>query len=195
MALSQDLQRGCLGVPGAPYNLLLPRSVDFDELFFILKLRYPNPIDRINWMNIFGLIWEKSEPTGYLDAVIKNPLKNTPRKEVIIQYSLGDAQVSWLGSLAMGRSMGVSIFENHVTENNDSLFGLPVVRESNTTGGALIGFKYENVPPSPIENIPPLKATDTHQLPRRDPRGLEQVDIFFKTGRIYNTCGRKGCVP
>ena len=30
MAISQDIERGCTGVPGQPYNLLLNRSVDFD---------------------------------------------------------------------------------------------------------------------------------------------------------------------
>lgn len=29
MAVSQDVRRGCLGVGGAPYVMLLPRSVDF----------------------------------------------------------------------------------------------------------------------------------------------------------------------
>ena len=37
--LSQEVSKGVLGVPGAPYSLLLPRSVDFDPYGAIIKLR------------------------------------------------------------------------------------------------------------------------------------------------------------
>lgn len=53
MAIAPDVKRGVLGVPGAPYSLMLPRSVDFNPFFTVLKTRYQNSIDRINLINIF----------------------------------------------------------------------------------------------------------------------------------------------
>ena len=35
-----------LGVPGAPYSLLLPRSSDFTPFLILLYVRYANPVDR-----------------------------------------------------------------------------------------------------------------------------------------------------
>ena len=39
MAVTTDVKRGCVGVMGGPYSLLLPRSQDFVELFELLKVR------------------------------------------------------------------------------------------------------------------------------------------------------------
>jgi hypothetical protein len=52
MAASQDVHRGMLGVPGGPYGLLLPRSLDFSIEFYALKIRYSDPVDRINLMQV-----------------------------------------------------------------------------------------------------------------------------------------------
>jgi hypothetical protein len=52
MAISQDVHRGMLGVPGGPYGLLLPRSLDFGIEFAALKFRYSDPVDRINLMQV-----------------------------------------------------------------------------------------------------------------------------------------------
>jgi hypothetical protein len=41
-----------VGVPGAPYGLLLPRSHDFDPFSDILKARYRDPVDRINLLQV-----------------------------------------------------------------------------------------------------------------------------------------------
>lgn len=52
MAATQEVKRGLLGVPGGPYGLLLPRSLDFGIEFDALKLRYADPVDRINLMQV-----------------------------------------------------------------------------------------------------------------------------------------------
>jgi hypothetical protein len=52
MSLTQDVKRGLLGVPGAPYGMMLPRSLDFGIEFDLLKLRYSDPVDRINLMQV-----------------------------------------------------------------------------------------------------------------------------------------------
>jgi hypothetical protein len=52
MAVTQDVKRGLLGVPGGPYGLLLPRSLDFGIEFAALKVRYSDPVDRINLMQV-----------------------------------------------------------------------------------------------------------------------------------------------
>jgi hypothetical protein len=57
MALSTQVDRGVLGVSGAPYSLLLPRSADFMDLFPLLKLRYNDPVDRISLLGVIQMLW------------------------------------------------------------------------------------------------------------------------------------------
>src|SRR5690606_38210556 len=40
MALSPHVTRGVLGVGGAPYHLLLTRSVDFDPFFRVFRIKF-----------------------------------------------------------------------------------------------------------------------------------------------------------
>lgn len=132
---------------------------------------------------------------GFLHAVRKNPLPNTPRKDILVQYALGDAQVSWLATLTMSRSMGLSVFRGNVKENNESFYGFNIVDDLSTSDSVMVGFRYKDVPPVPLDNTPPLKEHDTHSLPRKDPRALEQMYKFFTTGIVHNTCGYQGCEP
>ena len=46
LSLSPHVHRAMLGVPGAPYSLLLPRSSDFTPFLILLYVRYADPVDR-----------------------------------------------------------------------------------------------------------------------------------------------------
>ena len=82
MAMSQDVKRGMLGVPGGPYSLLLPRSKDFGVEFVILKLRYCDPVDRVNMMQVLQMLWDRGEPAGYMTSISRDPMPDTQPHEV-----------------------------------------------------------------------------------------------------------------
>jgi hypothetical protein len=110
-----------LGVPGAPYSLLLPRSIDFDPFLLLVFLRYGSAVDRICLMHVLQTLWDRAEPAGFL-----NLLKAQPEKSAIFQYGLGDSQVSWLGTYAQARSVGAAAFTSQVLEGNETLYGFEV---------------------------------------------------------------------
>lgn len=186
MSVSPDILQGVLGVPGGPYALMLPRSVDFDPYFAILKARYSNSIDRIHLITIIQMLWDRADPVGYFAYTANDPLPNTPSKQIIMQYSLGDSQVTWLSALAMGRSMGAYMFPDNVREDNEILYGFEVT-SSDVTTAVIQGYDY-GAPLVPQTNTPPEKDTDTHACTRRDPRGVEQMNTLFTTGVIKNYC-------
>ena len=186
MSVSQDITKGVLGVPGGPYALMLPRSVDFDPYFALIKARYPNAIDRISLISVMQLLWDRSDPSGYFGFTTSDTLPNTPAKQIILQYSLGDSQVTWLSALAMGRSMNAYMFPDNVQEDGETLFGFEVTDQDVTTA-VIQGYNY-GAPPVPQTNTPPEKDNDTHACTRRDPRGVEQMFTLFTTGVIKNYC-------
>jgi hypothetical protein len=98
MAVTTDVIRGVLGVPGGPFPLLLPRSKDFDVFEDVMRALYPDPVDYITGIGFIGLLWSRLEPSGYMSYVTENPLPNTPTHRVLFQYALGDAQVNILVS-------------------------------------------------------------------------------------------------
>eukprot|EP00055_Hartaetosiga_balthica_P010956 m.48442 g.48442 ORF g.48442 m.48442 type:complete len:649 (-) comp7397_c0_seq1:95-2041(-) len=192
MGVTTDVLRGVVGVAGGPYSLLLPRSADFAALFDILKVRYPDPTVRISLMTVIQLLWDRMEPSGYLHHITRDPLPNTPAHTVIGHYGLADAQVTWLGMLMIGRSIGASMFESNVQQNNETLYGFNLIPDTATLskpGQNLVQGWYWDTPAPPIENLPASKSTDTHEKERRSPHAQAMTHRFLAEGIIYNDCG------
>jgi hypothetical protein len=190
MAASQDVKRGLLGVPGGPYSLLLPRSLDFGMEFDIMKLRYKDPVDRLNLMQVMQLLWDRAEPAGYMRALNKDPLPDTEAKEVLLHYGLGDAQVTWLGAQAIARSVDAVQYASSAKENDESFFGLELIADDVVVTGrsGIQGWDYGSAQ-APLVNKPPSEVGDTHGCPRNDDRAQIQMGNFFLKGEISNVCG------
>jgi hypothetical protein len=117
VATSPDIDKGHLGVPGAPYPLLLARSIDFDPFFLAIRLRYSDPIDRIMILSLMGALWDRAEPSGFIGHLSKDLLPGITRpKRVMLDYALGDAQVTYLGAYHMARTIPAKMFEGNGTE-------------------------------------------------------------------------------
>ena len=135
-----------------------------------------------------------SDPAGYMDRIATNPLPGTPVHQLLIQYNLGDAQVTWLGALTLGRSTGAVMFPNNPRENDEQLYGFEVVSGPVTSGAVIQGWTFD-APVVPQTNIPascvaPRAAErfgslmhcsseyDTHECVRRDPRAQDQMSTW-----------------
>jgi len=179
MALSTDIERGLLAVPGQSYNLLLNRSVNFDPYAAPIYASYNwNALDmQLNLALVQGL-WDRAEPTGYSKYIRSNLLPGTPPHEVLIQVSKADHQVTNLGAHIMARTIGGVVNLAPVIRN---VWGLDVVRGAHT-GSAMIEVNFGN-PDPPITNIPHWGDE------MRDPHGraTELRNIGDALGRFYAT--------
>lgn len=186
MAVTTDVPYGVLGVPGAPYGILLPRSNDFTPFYDILKGRYPDGLDQIMLISLMGQLWDRAEPSGYLNAISEKLLPNTPSHRVIFDYGLGDAQVSYLGAEMMARSVGAAMFDPYVSEGDIPMLGFPFVTGP-VQQSVIMPYDF-GVPAAPVTNIPPDDATDTHEKPRRELTSQDQMNYFFDTGIVKSYC-------
>jgi len=195
VALSQDVHRGVLGVPGGPFGLLLPRSKDFAALFDIIRLRYRGTLSRIAMMLAIQQQFTYLEPAGYVQHIWEQPLPDTPRHPVLIHYGQGDAQVNWVAAEWLGRSVGgMRAFDGTMLVRNCSLFGFemtPNADKLQASGGGLVQGYYFGVPDAniPLENVPCASETDTHTHTRTTAHAMEQNRAFLADGVIYNPCG------
>eukprot|EP00054_Salpingoeca_dolichothecata_P016522 m.96985 g.96985 ORF g.96985 m.96985 type:complete len:639 (-) comp22014_c0_seq1:116-2032(-) len=196
MGITNDVERGVIGVGGGPFGLLLPRSADFDILYDILRPRYTKPQDRMLLLSVMQLLWDRCEPSGWLHHISDSPLPNTTSHRVIFHYGLGDAQVSWLGTMTAARSVGAKMYSSNVKEYNATLFGFPFVDDSTVLkeGNLALGFDF-GVPPVPYVNVAPSKKYDTHEDTRRTSFAQEQTHQFLATGEIVNACKGPCKVP
>lgn len=183
MALSQDIERGTLGVGGGPYQLLLTRSKDFEPFFLLFQQMYPDPADVALWLGYLQTLWDSAETTGFARSLTANPLPNTNAKQVLMQVGIGDAQVTTLGAELLARSTGSTLINEPVRP----VWGMETV-VSTTTGSGLVEWEYGLE--EPYTNTPPSEdQADPHEWPRREFNGQEQMAHFFATGEIKDFCG------
>lgn len=182
VAISPDLERAVLGVGGTPYSLLLSRSNDFTPFFSLFQARYYDARDIAFLIAFVQTVWDPAEVSGYAHAMNRQPLPNTPAKDVILPIAIGDTQVSSLGSHIMARAFGAST----VAPETRSVWGIDE-KEPGFEGSAIVEWLYTDVGAEPVENLPP-PGPDPHECPRREWAAHEQMYDFFETGVVNQYC-------
>jgi len=54
------------------------------------------------------------EPAGYISHLNKDPFNGNPIHNVIIEFALGDAQVTWLAGQNIGRTLGCYMYNSEI---------------------------------------------------------------------------------
>ena len=181
MALTNEIERGGLRVPGQPYSLLLPRSVDFEPYFLLLRFHYDDGIDTQILLALAQLFWDVVEPGTY-SRFIRDPLPDTRTHEVVLHIALGDHQVHELGAHHMARAIGAQVLEPAPR----SIWGLDDVASPHA-GSAIVEFDFR-LPPVPIDNVPPSAGDDPHGDVKNLDAAQRQLDVFFRTGEVTHVC-------
>ncbi len=183
LGMSTDLTRGILGVPGAPYALLLPRSADFDPYFLILLNKWEDHRDIAVNIALMSMIWEPTEGAGWLRSMNEAPGPGAPAKQVLIQTAIGDAQVSTLGAELMARAYGAKT----IAPETRPIWGIEEA-DGGFTGSGIVEWYYPDGATEPFTNTPPDHELDTHECPRREPAAKDQLRDFLVDGVINQYC-------
>lgn len=181
MALSTDVTRGLLGEPGAPYNLLLDRSVDFSGFKFLIKGAFPNGLDVQLALALVQMIWDRTEPDGYVPYIAEATLPGTPKHQVLLHVAIGDHQVSPLGAHVIARAVGAK----NLQPTNREIFGVPGAAGP-ISGSAMVEFEF-GLKETQV-NLPTMDGEDPHDKVRVLDPAMKQTDEFFRTGIVVQTC-------
>jgi hypothetical protein len=211
VALSPDVERGVLGVPGMNYSTLLRRSVDFApyaEGEFLPGLppeaglydNYPSELERPLILGLMQMLWDRGENNGYAHHMTSDPLANTPPHEVLMQVAFGDHQVSMWTADVLARTVGASTNPTPLDPGRHPdvvpLFAIPRIQSFPFSGSALI-YVDAGTPAPPITNTPPegdAYGADPHGVPRNDPEAQAQKAAFLSpNGVVIDTCGGMPC--
>ncbi|MCA9539099.1 MAG: hypothetical protein KC620_09430 [Myxococcales bacterium] len=194
MAISPDVMRGMLGVPGQNYSILLQRSVDFDPFFLILDGVYQDRRDQQVLLGMMGVLWDSIDSSGQYRHIVAEPHPGTPAKQVLLGPARGDYQVSPLTVEIAARSdIGIGLMENYDDERTPELIEQTPYPHR---GSAAVLWHFGNPWPPP-GNHPPVEDElgDPHGRPRREPAYIEMMTTFFETGEIIDTCNGGLCPP
>lgn len=189
MALSPDVLRGVVNVPGAVWSMMLERSFVFKSLIDLLKAQFPDPLDRQIVLTLVQVLFDPIDPINFGPHAVNDPL-GTPKKTILVQESYGDALVPNLSTETLTRTMGLPGLAPLVSP----VYG--ITEESSPLSGS--GFTIFNTNPTPLPgdtNVPMSQDNIAHEGCRRVVAAVEQMKEFLKPdGKIVQTCSGQ-CNP
>ncbi|MDO8185891.1 hypothetical protein Q5424_19445 [Conexibacter sp. JD483] len=210
-AFAPDFDRAVLGVPGMNYSVLLPRSTDWGQFSPAFDNGYPAEHSRPLVLTLAQMLWDRSEANGVAHHMTSDPLKNTPRHEVLLHVALGDFQVSDTMAQVEARTIGARVRTPLADAGRipvrSPFYGLKPIGGFPYAGSALVLWDAGPVRdggalgnnPAPLVNRAPVEAVDggaandghdPHGLPRATPAARAQKSEFLRVGgRVVDTCG------
>jgi hypothetical protein len=183
MSISTDVTRGILGEPGGSYSMILYRSEDFGPFFFLLGLQYADSLDVNVALGLVQMLWDRTEPDGYMPYISENMLPGTPKHNVLLNCAIGDHQVSTLGAHVIARAIGAK----NLKPTNREIFQIPSA-DGPFTGNGITEVNF-NLPPVPLGNEPMTAGEDPHDKVRQMMPIMLEEQEFLKNGNVKNFCG------
>jgi hypothetical protein len=184
-ALSPDLTRLVLNVPGAWWSLMMQRSSNFALLAILLENVYTSALDRLLLMSLTQHLWDATDPINFASRALRAPLAGRKPKRILLQEAKDDDQVPNLATRTLVRGLGLDGLASMV----EPVFG--VKERSGPLDSAYVQWNL-HVNPIPAGNKPPPKPDDahsSHKLLRLQESCISQIQAFLKPdGKVESTC-------
>jgi hypothetical protein len=189
LALSPDIDRGVLNVPGAVWSAMIWRSSHFATAITLLTEAYPDRLDQQVLIGLSQILWDHTDPINFAPH-LASPLPGVANtKQVIYQEAIGDAQVPNICTRIAMRTIGARGLAPLVQH----LYGIEEV--SGPTSGVIYTQWDVMATPLPPSTNTPATDNPAHEAVRGLPAVVDQTRMFFQpNGTIVNTCSGKPCV-
>lgn len=176
LGFSEDLDRGVLNVPGSPFTVLLPRSVNYVPFRAVLESQFPDPRHAQLVLASFQTVWDPAETAGWTHVLADTDT-------LLLQTNLGDAQVSTLAAQNLARAVGATL----ITPAPREVWGLDTADDDVTTS-AYVEWLYTDGSEEPVDATPPSEDGDTHTCSRREHAAWLQMRDFYELQTVVNHC-------
>jgi hypothetical protein len=195
MAYDPFVTRGVLGVPGANYSLMVERSTNWPIYYNILFGSYEDPLEAEINLWLLQHHFDLTDPITTFPGIIgvhAAPILGTPPKQILMQVAVGDAQVPNIATLTSARTGGIPILGPTVMPAG-LLYDVTI--QDGPLSSALTLWDEHKEPVPPLTNSSAPSDNGTHGSVRKRDKANDQMDHFFKTGEIIQTCGADPLVP
>ena len=198
VAVSPDLQRGHLGVPGNNYGFMLGRSRNFAPFFLGLAGFYQERWKQVVLLQVIQLLWDGGDPTSYMKHISKEPFPGQGANAFLLAPAKGDVQVAVTSNEWLARSgLGIPVMTPYDTTRTVPSGAETAAYPRN--GSGIVLYDFGNPwPDESVNNPPTSEAPDPHGGPRNNDAHNRQLVHFLDTGEIIDVCSDDqvpGCTP
>jgi hypothetical protein len=188
MGYDPDVTRGVLGCGGGFWATLFERSVNWKEAKVIIPASYPDSLDQELLLALAQMQFDYSDPATIAPHVLAAPLPGVPAKQLVMQMGVNDAQVANVTTEMIARTTGIDMLSPAAV----TAWGL--TPKSGPLASALTTWDVKSPPAPPDGDKTPDADNQVHEAIRRVPQAEQQIQTFFATGQVVDTCGGQPCV-
>jgi pimeloyl-ACP methyl ester carboxylesterase len=185
MALSPQIERTVLVVPGGGWSTMLPRSYIWADIQLFFQAEYPDPLVRQIAIAFLQARFDHSDPVNL--AFVPN-LNGQPvgKRKLLMQEAIGDCLIPNMSTELLARALGVSLLEPafRTPAGFDTLnapTNEPVMVQY------LMPDRVEANPP-PDGNLAPTTDNGVHYYVVFLSNVFQQVTHFLETGETISVC-------
>jgi hypothetical protein len=193
-AISLDITHAAIMVGGTNYSVMIPRSSNFPDYELIFLPWYRARLDQQVMLSMIMSVWDKSEPSGWVHRVTRDPFPGTPVKRILHTAAVNDSQVPNVSSEVMARTMGLPL----LTPSSRAVWGLDTVTADDAPESAFVYYDFGR-PLGVTGNVPPPDDNNVHGDLRYLVASQRQIDAFFHPdGVVQDFCSQDdgaGCSP
>jgi hypothetical protein len=194
MALSPTIEKAVLDVGGGPYSLMMTRSGSFSDLFTIMKgVLGDDPLTIQKFIALSQHTWDRVDPITWAPRVLADPLPDSPKRQLLFSYGVGDHSVTNVASHLLLRALGVDLLAPAAQQ----VYGLGAV-DAPTGGSAGVVVDFMVPDPAGIDAELPEQPPDeynVHEGVRRNPKIRDQIDAFLRPGGVIDNFCDGPCDP
>ena len=174
VAMSPYVTRGALGVPGAPFSLLLTRAANFQPFFQILQAKLEDDVDVSLFIALSQALWDPTESGGWANQL--------PDATLLLQDAVGDLSVSTVGAQTLARAAQARL----LVPGPRDVYGLETV-EGPTSGTTLMEMDFGYTEPGPETQLV-AGEVGPHNEPFGSAEAKAQIGRFLSDGTVVQPC-------
>lgn len=180
VAMSPDIERAAMMIPGAPFSGLLTRSSAFEAFLALLGTRYDDPVDVSLFVPLAQMHFQPAETGGWAHALVDgSAVGGRADRRFLFQVGIGDDTVTSLGGATYARMVGAGLLEPAPRE----VWG---IEADAAASSGMLEWDYgvsENPEPAP-QGLDP----DPHWLLPGDAAAIAQAAAFLAGGELASRC-------
>ena len=196
MAVSPDLRRGILAVPGNNYSTMLQRSTNFAQFTSFIALAYRHGIDQGLVVSIVQQLWDTTDSVSYYRRLFASAASApADQRHVLLLVSKGDKQVAVVTNEILARTYPEHLAVMAPYDSERVPWGVEETAYP-TTGSALVMFDFGNAWPVDRANTPPEDPLpDPHPRIAEIDEAGDLIESFLDSLTVIDVCGGDGCTP
>jgi hypothetical protein len=195
-ALTPDIERFNIDVGASNFSMLLSRAQPFEPFEeLLLALTQPDVTVQAIGIGLFGELWTRGEPAGYVSHVTganDPPLPGSIPKKILMTVARFDHQVSNQASEITARTLRIPSLVGSAEPGKPGIPDLEGPLDSALVyydaGGLVPGIQDDYIPPLDNRRVA-IDECDPHSERLATPASIDQLVAFLQPGgQIENFC-------